>query len=62
LAAETPQHIQQPLIQSIVDELNGCGWCPSRAESALRTTKVMDALLSSYYKLDRRPAVDASGF
>jgi predicted dehydrogenase len=53
LPAETPPHIQQPLIQSIVDELNGCGRCPSRPETALRTTKVMDALLASYYGPDR---------
>ena len=47
--AETPQHIQQPLIQSIVDELNGLGQCPSRGESALRTNRVMDELLRNFY-------------
>jgi predicted dehydrogenase len=60
LTAETPQHIQQPLIQSIVDELNGLGRCPSRPESALRTTKVMDALLSSYHRRAPRPAANES--
>ena len=45
VSAETPMHVHQPLIQSIVDELNGEGVCPSSGESAVRTTRVMDALL-----------------
>jgi 1,5-anhydro-D-fructose reductase (1,5-anhydro-D-mannitol-forming) len=44
-----PPHIQQPLIQSIVDELHGNGKCPSTGESAARTSAVMDAVLSGYY-------------
>jgi len=44
-----PRHIQQPLIQSIVDDLLGLGVCPSRIASALRTTKVMDTVLSDFY-------------
>jgi predicted dehydrogenase len=44
-----PQHIQQPLIQTIVDELNGRGQCPSTGASALRTTRVMDKVLENYY-------------
>ncbi len=43
-----PAHIQQPLIQTIVDELNGVGTCPSNAQSAARTSAVMDAFLKSY--------------
>ena len=42
----TPPHIQQPLIQSVVDELIGTGQCPSSGESAIRTTRVMEQLLS----------------
>jgi predicted dehydrogenase len=42
---EYPAHIQQPLIQSIVDELNGVGTCPSTGESAARTSWVMDRML-----------------
>jgi predicted dehydrogenase len=53
IPAETPPHVQQPLIQTIVDELNGIGQCPSRSESALRTTRVMDALLGA--KVTGRP-------
>lgn len=45
---ENPPHIQQPLIQSIVDELNGRGVCPSHGESAARTSWVMDELLKSW--------------
>ena len=43
-----PPHIQQPLIQTIVDELKGAGTCPSSAESAARTSWVMDEFLASY--------------
>lgn len=42
---EHPQHIQQPLIQSIVDELCGKGHCPSSGKSAMLTNRVMDQLL-----------------
>lgn len=44
-----PEHVQQPLIATIVDELLGRGRCPSTGESAARTSKVMDAALNSYY-------------
>lgn len=46
---ETPAHIQQPLIQSIVDELNGSGQCPSTGQSGARTTRVMDRILHDFY-------------
>jgi hypothetical protein len=44
-----PPHIQQPLIQTIVDQLHGRGQCPSTGESAARTAQVMDTALSAYY-------------
>ncbi len=44
-----PLHIQQPLIQTIVDELAGRGTCPSSGSSAARTSAVMDRALESYY-------------
>ncbi len=44
-----PPHVQQPLIQRMVDDLNGVGRCPSTGESAARTTWVMDQILASYY-------------
>jgi predicted dehydrogenase len=45
---ETPQpeHIQQPLIQTIVDELRGVGICPSTGISGARTSKVMDWIVT----------------
>ncbi len=46
---DNPAHIQQPLVQSIVDELLGRGTCPSTGESAMRTAEVMDAVLEGYY-------------
>ena len=44
-----PAHVQQPLIQTVVDALLGRGECPSTGESARRTSAVMDAVLESYY-------------
>jgi predicted dehydrogenase len=41
-----PPHVQQPLIQQIVNELLGLGSCVSKGDSALRTSWVMDQLLS----------------
>jgi predicted dehydrogenase len=40
-----PPHVQQPLIQTVVDELLGSGRCPSSGESAARTSWVMDRML-----------------
>jgi 1,5-anhydro-D-fructose reductase (1,5-anhydro-D-mannitol-forming) len=42
---EAPAHIQQSLIQTVVDELNGHGRCPSTGETAARTSWVMDQML-----------------
>jgi predicted dehydrogenase len=39
-----PEHIQQPLIQTIVDELRGKGICPSNGISGARTSKVIDQI------------------
>jgi predicted dehydrogenase len=44
-AFDYPQHIEQPLIQTVVDELNGIGKCPSTGETAARTSWVMDRML-----------------
>jgi 1,5-anhydro-D-fructose reductase (1,5-anhydro-D-mannitol-forming) len=42
-----PAHVQQPLIQTIVDELlTGTPSCPSTAASAARTTRIIDTLLA----------------
>ena len=45
LPCERPAHIQQQLIQAIVNELNGKGTCPSTGESGARTSWVMDEIL-----------------
>ncbi len=54
-----PPHIQQPLIQTMVDELRGEGKCPSTGETAARTTQVMDAVLADW-RADGRPDLRAS--
>jgi hypothetical protein len=46
-AIEYPPHIQQPLIQSVVDDLLGEGQCPSTGVSAARTSWVMDQMLGN---------------
>lgn len=43
-----PPHVHQPLVQTIVDELNGHGVCPSSGESAARTGWVMDEILKDF--------------
>lgn len=43
-----PEHVHQPLIQTIVDELNGSGKCPSTGESGARTARAMDAILAEF--------------
>jgi predicted dehydrogenase len=44
LQFEMPKHIQQPLIQTIVDELLGKGVCKSTGMSGLRTNWILEAL------------------
>lgn len=39
-----PQHIQQPLIESIVDDLLGRGECPSTGISGARTNLIMEKM------------------
>ncbi len=51
-----PPHVQQPLIQTVVDALMGRGTCPSTGESAARTSHVIDSLLA-----DHRAALRARG-
>ena len=46
---DLPRHIQQPLIQTIVDDLLGIGICPSTGISAARTNWVMEEMTKNYY-------------
>jgi 1,5-anhydro-D-fructose reductase (1,5-anhydro-D-mannitol-forming) len=43
-----PPHVEQPLIQTIVDALTGHGQCPSTGVTAARTSWLMDEVLASY--------------
>lgn len=43
-----PPHVQQPFIQSIVDDLNGVAACPGSVESAVRSTWVADEILRNF--------------
>jgi predicted dehydrogenase len=43
-----PEHIQQPMIQAVVNELNGSGQSPSTGETAARTSRVMDQMLAQW--------------
>lgn len=47
-AIANPPHVQQPFIQSIVDDLNGLAPCPGSVESAVRSTWVADEILKQY--------------
>lgn len=39
-----PRHVQQPLIQTIVNQLGGRGECPSTGVTAARTSRVLDSI------------------
>lgn len=43
-----PPYVHEPLIQTIVDEMNGCGRCPSDGASAARTAWVIDEVLRDF--------------
>ena len=45
-----PQHVQQPLIETIVAELMGKGKCPSTGETAENTNSLMEIILKSVKK------------
>jgi predicted dehydrogenase len=48
IKAPYPETVQLPLIQTVVDALTGYGESPSDGLSAVRTARVIDALLSDY--------------
>ena len=43
-----PPYVHQPLIQAIVDEMNGVGRCPSDGETAARTARVIEDSLAEF--------------
>jgi predicted dehydrogenase len=43
-----PPHVHEPLVASIVGELNGADTCPSTGETALRTARVMEKIMSGF--------------
>jgi predicted dehydrogenase len=59
-AVDDPPHVHQPMIQSIVDEMNGRGKCSSTGETAARTGWVMDRLLADFYPGRDRGVVPGS--
>jgi predicted dehydrogenase len=46
---ERPDHVHQPLIQTIIDELNGGGACESTGRSGARTSWVLDRCVEDFY-------------
>ncbi len=47
---EPPQHVHQPLVQTVVDELTGNGGqCPSTGVTGVRTNWVMGEMVKNYY-------------
>ena len=49
IEVRNPPHVHQPLIQTIVDEIQGRGRCESTGASAARTTRVMEQCVRAYY-------------
>lgn len=58
-AVADPPYVHQPLVQTIVDEMNGQGRCPSTPESALRTARVIDTCLAEFNARRSAPAARA---
>jgi predicted dehydrogenase len=50
IAVADPPHVHQPLVTSIVNEMNGLGLCPSTGESGARTARVVDEILRDFYR------------
>lgn len=48
---DDPPHVHQPLVQSIIDEINGRGHCPSTGTTALGTARAMDRILADVTRL-----------
>ncbi len=48
ISIPNPQHVQQPFIQSIVDDLNGIATCPGNVASAARASWIADEILKDY--------------
>ncbi len=46
---QNPAHVQRPFIQTMVNALLGKGECASDGRTAMRTARVMDIALQSYY-------------
>ena len=45
---DNPVHVQLPLVETVVGQLQGRGTCPSTGQSALRTSRVIDRVLAGY--------------
>jgi predicted dehydrogenase len=50
LVNERPEHVQSGLIEQVVLELNGKGFSSSTGLTAARTSKIMEEIVSEYYK------------
>jgi predicted dehydrogenase len=50
-----PEHIAQPLIQTVVNHLRGLGQCPSTGDTAARTTQVMEQMLEGVSDISLPP-------
>jgi predicted dehydrogenase len=49
IEVRNPEHVGQPLQETIIAELRGVGTCDSTGESGLRTQRVLDAAVKDYY-------------
>ncbi|MEQ8675807.1 MAG: Gfo/Idh/MocA family oxidoreductase [Aggregatilineales bacterium] len=45
-----PEHVHQPLVETIIAELLGTGTCPSTGESARHTNWFIDEVLKTYHR------------
>jgi predicted dehydrogenase len=40
-----PEHVHQPLVELVVQDLRGEGTCPSTGETGMRSTELMDKIV-----------------
>jgi predicted dehydrogenase len=52
LSFQNPENISHYLIQQVVNELRGEGKCESTGYSAARASKVLEEIVSGYYKIN----------
>ena len=49
MTIQDPVTVEQPMVQTVVEDLLGAGHCASHAENVLSTYRVIDQILNPFY-------------